>query len=54
MPYSYKQAGYAVWKAMADYHFDPQWAVTLNVNNLFDRIYYRTLAGWLLGRRLLR
>ena len=43
--YSYKQAGYAVWNAMAEYRFDPHWAVTLNVNNLFDKTYYRTLAG---------
>ena len=45
VPYSYKQAGYAVWNAMAEYRFDPHWAVTLNVNNLFDKTYYRTLAG---------
>ncbi|MGJ7544719.1 TonB-dependent siderophore receptor [Variovorax sp. LT1R16] len=43
--YDYTQAGYAVWNAMAEYRVNPQWTVTLNVNNLFDKTYYRTLAG---------
>lgn len=43
--YDYTQMGYAVWNAMVEYRFDPRWTLTLNVNNLFDKTYYRTLAG---------
>lgn len=45
VPFNYSQGGYAVWNAMAEYRFDPRWTLTLNVNNLLDRWYYRTVGG---------
>ena len=38
-----KQGGYAVWDARVKYQIDARWALALNVNNVFDRIYYATL-----------
>lgn len=37
------QGGYAVWDARVKYQIDARWALALNVNNVFDRIYYATL-----------
>lgn len=34
------QSGYAVWGAFARYQVNKQWVVGVNVNNLFDRVYY--------------
>lgn len=44
-----EQSGYAVWDARLAYHVTPKMTVALNVNNLFDRHYYRTL-GSVAGR----
>jgi TonB-dependent siderophore receptor len=44
-PYSYTQSGYAVWSAMAEYRIDRNLTLTLNLSNLFDRTYYRTMGG---------
>lgn len=41
--YDYTQGGYAVWNLMVQYRIDPRWTVTLNVNNVFDKVYYQTL-----------
>ncbi len=38
-----EQGGYAVWQAQAGYRFDEQWSLALNVNNVFDKLYYQTL-----------
>lgn len=35
-----QQRGYAVWNAFARYQVDPRWSLSLNVDNLFDRVYY--------------
>lgn len=48
-PFAYTQSGYAVWNAMVEYRIDPQWQLTLNVNNLFDKWYYRTVGSSALG-----
>ena len=45
VPFAYTQGGYAVWNAMVEYRIDPRWKLTLNVNNLFDRTYYRTVGS---------
>ncbi|MGC3986761.1 MAG: TonB-dependent siderophore receptor [Pseudorhodoferax sp.] len=42
-PYAFTQGGYAVWNAMVQYRIDPRWSLTLNVNNLFDKTYWRTV-----------
>ncbi|MFV0680238.1 TonB-dependent siderophore receptor [Ottowia sp.] len=36
-----RQGGYAVFNAMVGYRFNKQWALQLNVNNLFDKVYYK-------------
>lgn len=38
---TYRQGGYAVWNAMAAYDIDKKYSVQLNVDNLFDRYYYK-------------
>lgn len=48
-PFAYTQGGYAVWNLMAEYRFDPRWTLTLNVSNLFDKWYYRTIGSSALG-----
>lgn len=35
-----RQGGYAVFNAMAAYRFDKTWSAQVNVNNLFDKLYY--------------
>lgn len=40
-----EEGGHAVWGAMVKYTIDPTWTATLNVNNLFDKTYYRTVSG---------
>jgi len=39
-PYKFSQPGYAVVGLMAQYRFDPSWTLTLNANNVFDKVYY--------------
>lgn len=45
VPFAYTQAGYAVWNLMTEYRIDPHWSVTLNLNNAFDKWYYRTVGS---------
>ncbi|WP_166656417.1 TonB-dependent receptor [Comamonas sp. JUb58] len=45
VPFRYTQGGYAVWNASVAYSFDPRWSLTLNVNNLLDKWYYRTVGS---------
>lgn len=37
------QGGYSVWNAMASYKVNDQWSAILNVENLFDKDYYRNI-----------
>lgn len=39
-----RQGGYAVYNAMAGYRFDKTYSIQLNVNNLFDKVYYKKYA----------
>lgn len=41
VPYQFTQPGYAVWNASVQYRFMPDWSLTLNINNLFDKVYYK-------------
>ncbi|QVQ26760.1 TonB-dependent siderophore receptor [Achromobacter deleyi] len=43
VPFNFTQAGYAVASASVQYAFTPNWKATLNINNLFDRTYYKTM-----------
>lgn len=45
VPFRYTQGGYAVWNALVEYRVNPRWTLTLNVNNLFDKWYYRTVGS---------
>jgi len=47
--YEYRQAGYAVWNAMAEYRLDDHWSVLYNINNAFDKKYYSTVGSSALG-----
>ena len=41
--YDFTQGGYAVLNAMVQYRIDPRWTLSLNVNNLNDKVYYQTV-----------
>lgn len=43
--YDFTQGGYAVVGLMAQYRIDPRWTLSLNVNNLFDRVYYERVGS---------
>lgn len=44
-----EQRGYAVWHAFARYQIDDHWGVSLNLNNVFDRVYYQSAGKSLYG-----
>ena len=39
------QGGYAVWNARIGYRVDEHISLALNVNNLFDKVYYQRLGN---------
>ena len=39
-------SGRAVWSAMVKYKINRNWTAALNVNNIFDKQYYRAVAGF--------
>lgn len=41
--FDFSQGGYAVFNALLSYQIDPKWSVALNVNNVFDKVYYEKL-----------
>lgn len=43
VPFAFKQAGYAVWNASIQYRASKNWTATLNINNLLDKTYYKTV-----------
>lgn len=45
VPFRYTQGGHAVWNALVQYRIDRSWTVALNVNNVFDKSYYRTVGS---------
>jgi outer membrane receptor for ferric coprogen and ferric-rhodotorulic acid len=45
LPFRYTQAGYAVWNALVNYRIDSHWSMALNLNNVFDKTYYRTVGS---------
>lgn len=40
-----RHGGYSVWNAHASYLITPQASVAINVNNVFDTVYYSRLGG---------
>ncbi len=45
VPFKFTQAGYAVWGASVQYRFDRHWTAVLNLNNVFDKVYYKNLGA---------
>jgi len=43
VPYQFVQGGYAVFNARVAYQIDKNWSAALNINNIFDRVYYQTV-----------
>ncbi|HVR48299.1 MAG TPA: TonB-dependent siderophore receptor, partial [Pseudorhodoferax sp.] len=43
LPFKFTQGGYAVWGASVQYRFHAHWTAVLNLNNLFDKVYYKTV-----------
>lgn len=43
--FAFTQGGYAVVNAMARYQIDDAWSLGLNLNNLLDRTYYRSVGS---------
>lgn len=41
VPFEFTQKGYSVWSASAEYRLDDHWSATLNLNNIFDKVYYK-------------
>lgn len=39
-----RQGGYAVYNAMVGYRFDKTYSIQMNVNNVFDKVYYKKYA----------
>jgi outer membrane receptor for ferric coprogen and ferric-rhodotorulic acid len=45
----WEQGGYAVWAARIGYRFNRNLSASVNLNNIFDKAYYRTIGGNLGG-----
>ncbi|GGB96276.1 hypothetical protein GCM10007205_01930 [Oxalicibacterium flavum] len=39
------QGGYAVWNARVAYQINKTWSAAMNVENLFDKHYYSSIAS---------
>lgn len=44
VPVTARQGGYAVYNAMASYRINKDYSIQVNVNNLFDKVYYKKFA----------
>jgi outer membrane receptor for ferric coprogen and ferric-rhodotorulic acid len=40
-----RQGGYAVYNAMLGYRVNDTWSLQLNINNLFDKVYFKKYAA---------
>lgn len=43
LPFKFTAAGHAIWSMRAEYAFNKDWRLAVNVNNLFDKTYYSTV-----------
>jgi len=41
VPFEFTQKGYSVWSASAEYRLNEHWSATVNLNNIFDKVYYK-------------
>lgn len=41
VPFNFSQSGYATWNARLEYRINEQWSAALNLNNIFDKMYYQ-------------
>jgi outer membrane receptor for ferric coprogen and ferric-rhodotorulic acid len=44
-PYNFTNPARAIFNAILAYQYDKNWKVQLNVNNIFDKVYYETVGG---------
>lgn len=44
-PFDFRQGFYSVFAAKFGYQLNPTWNIALNLDNLFDRVYYRNTGG---------
>lgn len=49
VPYDFVSPGRAVWNAFASYRLNSKWNLTLNVNNVFDKKYFRSVGSTAMG-----
>lgn len=42
-PFAFTESGRAIWNAFVDYQLNPQWALSLNVNNVFNKRYFASV-----------
>lgn len=45
LPFEFTQGGYALWSLRAGYRIDEHWSVSANVENVFDKTYYRSIGS---------
>lgn len=45
LPFRFTQAGYAVWNASVQYRINRHWSASLNLNNMFDKTYYKAVGS---------
>ncbi|MNV81626.1 Fe(3+)-pyochelin receptor precursor [compost metagenome] len=50
--YDFTQPGHALWDLMLQYQIDPNWSLSLNVNNVLDKRYYQTVSSIYSGNML--
>lgn len=43
--YYFRVPSYAVFSGRIDYRVSEQWALAVNLENIFDKIYYQTVGG---------
>lgn len=49
LPYEFTESGRALWNLFAEYRVHHNWTASLNVNNLFDKHYFRSVDTTRLG-----
>lgn len=45
VPFEFTQSGYAIWNARIGYDINKHASLSLNINNVFDKTYYRTVGS---------
>lgn len=42
-PYQFEEPSRAIWSLHSEYTINPNWSLALNINNVFDKVYYRSV-----------